>query len=169
MNQHFFLSIYAVNQGGTGCTQLLAFSSLKEADAYLRHWLTLSCGLDCYCGAEEESRLRAENGGERPELSFVCPEVKKPSDLEAYNGYHYYGMGGAISLFVMAIYDEESAKKFKKEINREFNLDKVISEEADDMLDMLELLVKSFSEEVDYETAVTRLDRLLKNEGLSLF
>lgn len=169
MNQHFFLSMHAVNQGGVGCTQLLAFSSVKEADAYLRQWLTTSCGLDCYCGAEEEARLRAENDGDIPELSFVCPDVKKPSDLEAYNGYHYYGMGGTISLFVMSIYDEGSARKFKKEICREFELDKIFSEEADQLLDMLELLVQSFSENVDYELAVTRLDTLLKNEGLSLF
>lgn len=169
MNQHIFLSMHAVNQGDAGCSQLLFFASLGEADGFLRNWLTKSCGLDCYCGAEEEARLRAENGGELPELSFACPEVKKPSDLEAYNGYHYYGMGGAISLFVMAIYDEATAQTFQKEMIREFELDKVFSEEADDMLNMLERLVKSFTEEVDYETAVSRLDGLLKSGGLSLF
>lgn len=167
MNQHIFLSIHAVNQWDTGCTQLLAFPTEKEAEAYLQNWLTKSCGLDCYTGQEEEAHLRAENGGELPELSFACPEVKKPADLEAYSGYHYYGTGGAISLFVMPIYDEDSARKFQKEIIREFELDKIFSEEADEMMDMLEILVKSFSEEVNYECAVRCLDKLLKNEGLS--
>lgn len=169
MNDHIFLSVCAVNQGDVGGTQLLAFSSVAEADSYLRDWLTKSCGLDCYCGEEEEARLRAQNGGDLPELSFACPVVKEPADLEGYSGYQFYNMGGAISLFVMVIHNEASARKFQKEITREFELDKVFSDEADEMMDMLAILVQSFQEDVDYTQAVRRIDTLLKNQGLSLF
>jgi len=169
MKQHIVLSVHAVNQGDKGISHLLSFPSVQEADHYLRHWLTNSCGLDCYCGEEERKRLCAEHGGELPELSFSCPEVKEAKDLEAYNGYHYFSMGGAITLFVMAIYDELSAKAFKKDMIREFELDKVWSEEADETIEMLDLLVTSFTEEVDVAPALAHLDAFLKNGGLGLF
>lgn len=155
-----------MDKGGAG---LFAFSSVAEADAHLRNWLETSCGLECYCGPQEEQRLCEEHGGELPELSFACPKVETPSDLEAYNGYHAFGFGGAISLFVMPVYDEESARRFRIEVTRAFELDKIFSEEADEMIAMLETLEQSFRESLDWSLALEQVNTLLCNEGLLLF
>lgn len=169
MNEHLFLCIHAVNQGNTGSSQLLAFESANQADAYMRNWLICSCGLDPYCGEKEEAALRAENGGKLPELAFACPKVSTPSDLEHYNGFHYFAAGGSIQLFVMVIYDEKSAFRFRQEITREFELDKIFSDEADQMIDMLQCLERSFADSIDYQVALERVNRLLQQGGLNLF
>jgi hypothetical protein len=169
MNGHIFLCVNAANQGTVGGSTLLAFQTMQEADRYIRDWLEKSCGLECYRGAEEEAILRAENQGELPEFAFSCPKLENPSDLELYNGFYYYGSGGSFHLFVMAIYDEPSAVQFRKEITKEYELDKTFSEKADEMQNMLDVLVNSFRETLDYTTALHQVDTLLKNEGLSLF
>lgn len=169
MKNHMFLCVYRLNQGNVGGSRLLSFESMYEADEYIKNWLACSCGLDCYRGEEEERELRYKNLGELPELSFSCPELKTPSDLERYNGYYCYHSGGTFQLFVMAIHDEISAARFRKETIKEFELDKTLSEEADEMIDMLDVLENSFRENVDYQQALEKIDLLLRNEGLSLF
>lgn len=169
MYNHIFLCINAANQGTVGGSMLLAFSTMQQADRYIKDWLEQSCAVECYRGAQEEANLRAENQGELPELAFSCPELEHPSDLEKYNGFYYYGSGGAFHLFVMPIYDEHTAARFRKEMIKEFELDKTFSEEADEMMEMLEVLKNSFREKVDYSTALNQVDTLLKNGGLSFF
>ena len=169
MNDHIFLCMHATNQENIGSSSILAFSNMQEADRHIQSWLAYSCGMDCYRGAEEEAKLRSDNQGEIPESAFSCPDLEKPSDLEKYNGYYYYGPLGSFQLFVMAIYDEISAVKFRKDTIKEYELDKIFSEEADEMIDMLDVLVQSFQETVAYTTALEKVNLLLKNEGLSLF
>ena len=169
MNDHLFLCIQRINQGDRGGSNLLCFPNTAEADAYIRDWLEKSCGMECYRGSEDEARLRAENGGKLPELAFACPEIQTPSDLEAYNGYYTYGFGGSFSLFVMAIHDETTARRFMGDAIREFNLNKVLSEQADEMIEMLEILRDSFQRPIDYQLALEKVDSLIRDNGLPLF
>lgn len=169
MKKPIFLCMHAVNQSNFGASQLLIFETMEQADAHIRDWLTRSCGLDCYCGELEAARLCAENGGELPELVFDCPSLQAPVDLEGYNGYHFYAMSGPIQLFLMVIHDEKSAAKFRREVTREYELDKIISDEADEMIVQLEILERAFREEIDYREAAAQVGDLLKNEGLPLF
>lgn len=169
MNDHIFLCMSRANQAYVGGSTLQVFPNMQEADAHIRAWLEQSCGLDCYRGAEQEEKLRSENQGELPEFSFLCPELKTAADLEKYNGYYYYDSLGAIQMFVMAIYDEKTATRFRKEMVKEFQLDKIFSEEADEMIGHLDCLEQSFREPVDYQTALNKVDQMIQNEGLSLF
>jgi len=169
MKEHFFLCMHSVNQSNSGSSELLIFETTEQADAHIRDWLTRSCGLDCYRGETEAAHLRPKNGGELPELAFACPQVEVPSDLERYNGYHFYATGGTIQLFLMVIHEEKSAAKFKREVTREYQLDKIFSDEADEMIEHLETLERSFREKIDYREAVAQVGDLLKNEGLRLF
>lgn len=169
MKNHIFLCVYAMNQGTVGGSTLLAFETMQEADRYIQNWLEHSCGLECYRSEAEEYKLREKNGGELPGLAFACPTLESPSDLEQYNGFYDDGLGGALHLFVMVIHDEHSAARFRKDIIKAFELDKTLSEEADEMMEMLEVLEDSFRKTVDYHTAIHKIDMLLKNDGLSLF
>jgi hypothetical protein len=169
MRNPIFLCIHAVNQGNVGSTSLLAFPDIKAADEYIRAWLEQSCGVDCYRGAEEERKLKERNGGSLPEMAFACPNLETPSDLELYHGYYYYGSGGAFQIFLMVIHDIATASKFRKEVIKEYELDKIFSDEADEMIEMLELLVRSFTEPVDYSEALTKVNLLLRQDGLNLF
>lgn len=167
--KRMFLCINATNQNVATLSRFLAFDTPQQADAYVRDWLSRSCGLDCYTGREEEAALRAKNGGELPEFSFACPEIVSGADLERYNGYHYFASGGAIQLFLVALYDTQSALRFRREITKEYALDKTDSEEADEMIAMLERLQASFEEELDDSEALQKVDELIRNEGLPLF
>lgn len=169
MKEHIFLCIDRNNQQDQGHAGLFEFADMTQAQEHLRQWLTKSCGLDCYSGSKEEALLRSENGGELPELAFACPEVKTPEDLEQYSGFYFYGSGGAVSIFITAIYDEASARRFRAEVTKEFKLDQLFSEEADEMLDMLEALERSFLEEMDYSLALEKVDSLIRHGGLGLF
>lgn len=168
MSDHVFLCMNATNQGEITVTALQTFDGIKEADQHVREWLIKSCGLDCQ-EKKEEVKLREENDGELPEMVFLCPEIGNPPDLEQYNGFHFYGSGGAISLFLTVLHDEKSAAKFRAELIKEFELDKIMSEEADEMIDMLDVLEQSFREHLDYEEAVGKVNELLRNGGLSFF
>lgn len=169
MNDHLFLCIQKLNQNGSGGSNLLCFPGAAAADAYIRDWLEKACGMECYRGPEEEALLRKANGGELPELAFACPEVHSPSDLEGYNGYYSFSFGGPFSIFVMAIYDEATARRFMGEAIREFELDKILSDQADEMIEMLETLRDSFKGPVDYQTALEKVDVLIRDNGLPLF
>lgn len=169
MAEHLYVSIHATNQSNTGASHLLRFADMWEADAYVRHWLETSCGLDCYRGEAERTRLCADNGGALPELSFACPALQSPGDLEGYNGFHDYASCGTVQLFLMVLYDANSAKKFRVETTRNYELDKIFSEAADEMIDHLSLLERSFLEEVDDAQAVSAVNRMLEQDGLPLF
>jgi hypothetical protein len=163
-----FLCIQKINQSGNGGSNLLCFPDAMAADTYIRDWLEKSCGMECYRGAEE-ALLREANGGELPELAFACPKIQSPSDLEAYNGYYSFDCGAPFSIFVMAIYDEATARRFMGDAIREFNLDKVLSDQADEMIEMLEILRDSFKGPVDYRLALEKVDILIRDNGLPLF
>ena len=169
MNDHVFLCIQKINQSDRGGSNLLCFPNVAEADAYIRDWLEKACGMECYRGPGDEARLREGNGGELPELAFACPEINSPSDLAAYNGYYSYGFGGSFNLFVMAIYDEATAQRFMRDAIREFSLDKVLSDQADEMIEMLEILRDSFQRPLDYQPALEKVDKLIRDNGLPLF
>ncbi len=168
MSDHMFLCIQRTNQNDRGGANLLCFPDMAAADAYIRDWLEKSCGMECY-QESEEAHLRKAHGGALPELAFACPEIQSPSDLEAYNGYYSFGFGGTISIFVMAIYDETTAGRFMREAIREYNLDKVFSDQADEMIEMLEILRDSFEKPVDYGLALEKVDALIRDDGLPLF
>ncbi|MBP1758066.1 MAG: hypothetical protein H6Q61_315 [Firmicutes bacterium] len=169
MSDHMFLCIQKINQSDQGGSNLLCFPGAVEADAHIRDWLEKACGMECYRGPVEEARLKEENGGELPELAFACPEVYSPSDLERYNGYYSYGSVGTFHLFVMAIYDEATARRFMGEAIREFDLNKVLSDEADEMIEMLEILRDSFLGTADYHMALEKVGVLIRENGLPLF
>ena len=168
MSDHMFLCIQRTNQSDRGGSNLLCFPDVAAADAYIRDWLEQSCGMECY-RESEEARLREAHGGELPELAFACPELQSPADLAGYNGFYSFGFGGSISIFVMAIHDEATAQRFLREAIREFNLDKVLSDEADEMIEMLEILRDSFQKPVDYRLALEKVDCLIRDNGLPLF
>lgn len=168
MSDHMFLCIQRTNQNERGGSNLLCFPDMAAADAYIRDWLEKSCGMECYRGSEEAC-LREAHGGALPELAFACPEIRSPSDLEAYNGYYSFGFGGTFSLFVMAIHDEAAARRFMRDAIREFSLDKVLSDQADEMIEMLEILRESFQKPVDYRLALEKVDSLIRDNGLPLF
>ena len=94
MKEHIFLHIDRTNQGDRGGASLLEFPTAVAAKEHIESWLQQSCGMDCYCGVEAETRLREEHGGELPETAFSCPVVQSAVDLEGYNGfYHYDSLG----------------------------------------------------------------------------
>lgn len=169
MSKHFFLKIAKCDREENRDETLQVFESAEEASGQLRSWLEEVCGLECYCGAEEEAALRAKNDGALPELAFACPVVENPADLQGYNGHYFYEYAGAVSLFVLAVYDEKSARRFRVEATKEYELDKTLSDEADEMIDMLEILERSFTETVDYGQALERVSSLIAMGGLSLF
>jgi hypothetical protein len=167
MKEHLFLSVSCQSQTEEEETLgLLEFDDFSGADAYLRDWLTRVCGMDCFTGAAEEAALRAQNGGELPEYSFACPAVDSPADLEGYNGFYFRESAGAFSLFVIAIYDTDSARRFRGQCVREFRLDQTPDEEGDERIADLRTLERSFTEEVDYAEAAQRVDTLLRCQGL---
>lgn len=149
-----FLCIHAINQGNSSLSRFLSFPNAKEAENYIKQWLESACGVDW-----------DENG----DMPFVCPNVEGPADLAKYNGYYHYDGFGSFQLFTMPIYDEDSAKRFSTEVIREFGLDKVFEEEADEMIDMLEHIKQSFTQNIDCTTATQKIDELIQNEGLRLF
>ncbi len=169
MTEHFYLCIHATNQGNSGASQFLRFTDLWEADAHIRHWLENACGLDCYRDETERAQLCAQHGGSLPELSFACPQIQKPLDLEAYNGFYDFASCGTISLFIMVLHDAASARKFRAETTRNYELDKTFSEAADEMIEHLELLERGFAQAVDDTQAVAAVCGLLEQDGLPLF
>ena len=156
--QPFYVSIYAVNQANEGGNRLLAFDQLEAAVGHIQHWLTNVCGVTCLAEGEEGD-----------EFSVSCPTVEQPLDLECYNGNYSLGACGSFALFLMVIDSVERARRFQKDVTREYELDKTFSDEADAMMEALAQLVKSFEEPVDTTHAVAQLDQLLRQDGLSLF
>ncbi len=161
MTDHIFISLYAVNQRDIGGAGFLAFPSVRDAEEYLKTWLERACALECIPETEAPEAL--------PEHAFLCPQVEEAKDLEGFNGFHSYESLGVVSLFVQVLYDEKSARRFKGECIKEFSLDKIFSDEADEMIEMLEALEKSFREPLDYTRPLEMVDGLLKNQGLALF
>ncbi len=173
MEQRVLLKIERASQAEEAGAGLFCFQNTAEAQAHLRHWLEYVCGLHCYTAAEEAA-LREKHGGRLPPLGFLCPQLRHPRDLEGYSGHYFYEFGGAVNLFVMAIWDAESARRFRLEATREFALDITPGEEAEEMLDMLAYLERSFAEPCGVEAAkldaaTEALDRLIRQDGLSFF
>ncbi len=159
MNETFYLVVHACNQKGTERVGLYPYESIAEAEADLAGWLSSACGFSCYRGEPVEE-----------ELSFRLPTVETVADFTAYNGYYGDGVGGFINLFLMPIWDEGGAMRFRRDSNREFELDKTFTDEADEMMDTMDLFVSCVTEKRPVpETAMNSINHLLKQGGLSLF
>lgn len=169
MKEHFFLCINKANQSGIGGGEFLEFKTHQEADAYFKHWLSFHCGITTYTGEEEKKKLIEENHGELPELSLACPEVTCPADLRNYNGHYYFDFGGSVDISIIVVEDELSARRMKNSAIKEYQLDKAFSEEADEMMDMLNIIEESFRSDVNYEEAKEMVHRLIKLDGLTFF
>lgn len=170
METHFFLKVVTSNQKmEEAAERLLDFHSLEAADAHIRHWLEEDCGLECYCGPQEEAALRAKNNGALPDIAFSCPEIREPADLEKYSGFRFYEYIGPVNLFVLAVYDQKSARRFRLEATKEYKLDKTFSDAADEMIEMLGRLERSFQEDVDYHMALEKVANLIAMDGLPMF
>ena len=169
MKEHIFLHLDLNNQGDKGGAMVLEFPNVQAGKVYIEDWLTKKCGMDCYCGEAAAQMLGEKHGGALPETAFSCPEVLEAPDLQQYSGFYHYGSLGSFHIFVTAIYDGASAKRFKNGAVQEFKLDQIFSEEADDMIDMLEILERSFTEDVNYAQALEKVDRLIRQNGLMGF
>ena len=166
MKEHIFLHLDLNNQGDKGGAMVLEFPNVQVGKAYIEDWLTKKCGMDCYCSEAEGQALAEEHGGALPETAFSCPKVLESADLQQYSGFYHYGSLGSFHIFVTAIYDGVSARRFRMGAVQEFKLDQIFSEEADDMIEMLEVLERSFTEDVDYTEALEKVDRLIRQNGL---
>lgn len=171
MSERFYVLMMASNSANTEreYTKFECFHEVQEAVDMVQHWLSFVCGLDCV-PASEEARLRAENDGEIPDGTFLCPEVKVPADLVQYNGYHeYYGIG-MCSLFLTPVYDHDTAQRFRAGMNKEYGIDQVYTDEADRLWELLSTFVASFDDEsVDPTEAETAIRDFLLRGGFSLF
>ena len=169
MKEHIFLHLDLNNQADKGGAMLLEFSNVQAAKAYIEDWLTQKCGMDCYCGETQAQQLREKCGGTLPETAFSCPEVNGAADLQGYSNFYHYGSLGTFYIFITVIFDTESAQRFKRGAIHHFKLDQIFSEEADEMIEMLELLERSFKKDTDYTMALERVDRLIRQDGLMGF
>lgn len=166
MSDHIFVRMHARNQLDDNITDFFACKDVEEAEKIAQNWLIRKCGMECYHKGTEEQNLIEKSGGQLPELSFCCPSIKKSADLEQYNGFYFFQGIGSVSLFLNVIYDTETAHQFGKSVIAEFDLDKIYSDEADELIDMLKILERSFQEKIDYSEAQSRIRTLILGGGL---
>ena len=168
MADHFFVHLQGMNEFENRIHLVLCFHSLKEAEAYVQDWLMKKCAVECISEARAEE-VRERLGGKLPEMALVCPTLREPADLVKYNNFYFFGEGGNISLFMEVIWDETTAKRFVGSVIKEYKLDTTFSEEADEMMDMLDVMVESFRSDADASPLLEKLNALIAQGGLSLF
>lgn len=169
MGKHFFVLMYGTNEFEKNVTKFQSFHHLDEVTKMVSDWLEQACGMECVPHGREEA-VREANGGVLPEMAFLCPEVRQPGDLAQYNGFYDYEGIGVFSLFLTPVYDHATAVKFRGGMIKEFGIDQDLSEEADRMMELLDLFVASFDEEgLDYAPAEEGIWNFLMMGGFSLF
>jgi len=171
MGKRFYLMMLATNSANTEreYTKFECYENLQDAVDMVEHWLGYICGFDLV-PKEKEEELRAANGGDIPEMTFLCPEVKEPKDLIGYNGYYPYLGIGMCSIFLTPVYDHDSAMRFRAGMNKEYEIDKVYSDEADRLWELLKVFVASFDDDsIDPTEAYTAIRDFLLKGGFSLW
>ncbi|MEG2000377.1 MAG: hypothetical protein RR053_03160 [Evtepia sp.] len=161
MDQHFFVLMHATNYTETKISRLYACKTVEEIEKIIQDWLVQKCAMDCCRPEDAKTPL--------PELTFVCPHLKEPKDVEQYNGFYFYEGYGGISLFLDAVYDEKTAKRFRADVMKEFQLDQILSDEADQLMDDLDVVVESFRSPMDWRKAYESIDTLIRQGGIALF
>lgn len=169
MGKHFFVLMYGTNEFEKDVTRFQSFHSLDEVTKMVNDWLERACGVECVpCG--QEDAVRKAHDGVLPEMAFLCPEIREPGDLVKYNGFYDYEGIGVFSLFLTPVYDHPTAVKFRGSMIKEFAIDQDLSEEADRMMELLDLFVASFDDEaLDYAPAEKGIWNFLMMGGFSLF
>ena len=170
MNDRFFVLIQTMNDNDRHETTFKHYNSLEEAEAMVQGWMSRYMAVDCV-PYDQVEKVKAENGGHMPEGMFACPEVKEPKDLMKYNGYYNLGgLGLIFHVFLTVVDDEESAIQFRGCMNREYRIDVEYSKRADEMLEHINTLVKSFVDpSIDVTEAEAAIEDFWKRDGFNPF
>lgn len=155
MSDHFFVQLHRRNRFGAGGEELLIFQDPKDVEAMLYQWLSFVCGRDCYRGPQDDNLRDA--AGRLPEEVFVCPKVETPDDLNQYK----FLFEDDSSVYLNALYDKKTTHVYVRGFIKEYSLEKVWNEENDHMLDVLDVLERSFEEDVDYKAAVEEINHYI--------
>lgn len=170
MRDDFFVLMYATSGNERNETRFSRYHDVKDVEAMVQDWMKRYVALDCQ-PAGREAEIRAANGGELPQDVFLCPEVNTPQDLVKYNGfYDKGGLGYIFNVFLTPVYDTATAKRFCVEMDKEFEISKTFSPEADRMLQHMETFVKAFEDDsVDDTAAEAAIRDFILKGGFSLF
>lgn len=169
MSDHFFVLMYATSIEEREVTRFQSYHDVNDVVKMVNEWLEFHCAVDCI-PASQEAEVRAKNGGELPEMAFVCPEVKEPKDLAQYNGFYDYESMGVFNIFLTPVYDKASALKFRGGMLKEFGIDQEYSERSDRMMAHLETFVNSFEDpSIDYSEAEKAIYDIIMKGGFDLF
>ena len=167
--QHIFLHMTGSDQNARETIRFQCFQSLQEADAAVRDWLLKHCALSLYQDAKERRLLEEGEDGRLPENAFRCPEIAVAEDLTRYNGFHAFGSMGSISLFLFPIYDVQSAAAFQEAVIKEFSLNEIYSDAAEEAIETLRKLAQSYQEPLPLAPLTLAVERLMLQGGLPLF
>ena len=170
MHDRFFVLMLAMSGNDRHEHTFKHSNSLEEAEAMVQGWMSRYMAVDCV-PYDQVEKVKAENGGHMPEGMFACPEVKEPKDLMKYNGYYNLGgLGLIFHVFLTVVDDEESAIQFRGCMNREYRIDVEYSKRADEMLEHINTLVKSFADpSIDITEAEAAIEEFWKRDGFNPF
>lgn len=170
MKERFYVVMQAMSGNDRHETRFEPFEDVKDAEKMVQDWMARYMAVDCI-PYDQVEQVKAQNGGELPDATFPCPEVKEPKDLVKYNGYHDLGgLGYIFTLFLYVIYDKESALRFKGELNREYRIDTEYSSRADKMLANLQAFVDYFDDRtLDISQPEAAIRDFMKRDGFNPF
>lgn len=170
MRDDFFVLMYATSGNERNETRFERYHHVKDVEAMVQDWLMRYVALDCV-PETKEAEIRAANGGELPEETFLCPTVKEPKDLVKYNGfYDLGGLGRIFNVFLTPVYDTATAKRFRAAMDKEFEISKTYSDKADEMLAHLNTFVSAFEDDTIDDTAAEAAIRdFIIQGGFSIF
>ena len=169
MSDHFFVLMYATSGAEREVTRFQSYHDVNDVVKMVHEWLECCCAVDCIPAAQE-AEVRAKNGGELPEMAFICPEVKEPKDLAQYNGFYDYESMGVFNIFLTPVYDRVTAEKFRAGMLKEFGIDQEYSERSDRMMEHLDTFVNCFDDpSIDYSEAEAAIYDIIMKGGFDLF
>lgn len=165
MDRQICLRFFGRNQAEGFTNEFLSFATLEEAEAYVHGWLLRKCGVECVSEAERDRRI-----AEGDHLVIARVPLESPADLAKYRGIYFFQEEGSIALDLDVIWDETSALRFRGAAFKDYRLDEIFTDEADEMMDVLDQLVNYYrGNPVELPPLVEKLKQLIAQDGVPEF
>ena len=165
MAKQILIRFFGRNQGEGYTIDFLAFSDLAAAESYVLGWLERKCGVEC---VSEEERLRRTAEGDHLVITRI--PLENPADLAKYRGIYFFEEEGSIALDIDVVWDEQSAQRFRNAAFKEYRLDEIFTDEADEMMGILDQVVRYYhGDEVAIAPALEKIREMVRKDGVPEF
>ncbi len=165
MDKQILIRLFGRNQWEGYTNEFLSFPDLAAAEAYILSWLERKCGVEC---VSEEERLRRTAEGDHLVIARI--PLDSPADLAKYRGIYFFEEEGSIAMDVDVVWDEKSAQKFRNGALKEYRLDEIFTDEADEMMEVLDQVVSYYrGDPVDIAPALEKIEELVAKDGVPEF